>query len=257
MSLNELNQNIPLYSLFEYCILPSEQKIPQFDAISVLLPEDFPQINKNFFDDNLILETNDSNEEKKIIGKKRPFHCEKNKKIHTKYEIDNVLRTIQVHYSNKFIINFINEILYFFGIEGKFYNIDYKYIKNIKKDKFKNLKAGNIGTFLCQKISPKFKKIDKDNNINLYKKLIKNDIINKILSENYIKLFKEIYFQNKREINYCGLKITLSTKVKTFNDFLNNEKYDKQYREKIIKAVENNYLKKPKKPHFIIKIKKV
>ena len=77
MSLNELNENIPLYSLFEYCICPSEQKIPQIDAYSVLLPEDFPQINKNFFDDNIILETNDSNEEKKIIGKKRPFHCEK------------------------------------------------------------------------------------------------------------------------------------------------------------------------------------
>ena len=265
MSLKKLEENLPLFSQFEYWDY-SLQKLPQADAYSALFSEIFPQINKNVFEDNITIEINNTTQETKIngknnttqdleiIGKKRKLSSEKNKKTHTKFDKDNLIRTIQVDYS-RFIVTFINEILYLFDIKGKFYYLDYECIKNVKKSYIKNLKAGTIGTFLCQKISPKFRKHDADNNKNLYKEILnKNDIVDKILSENYTKLFTEIYLQNKREIEYCGKKIFLSPNVKTFKDFLDKEKYDNEYREAIKKAVENSYLKESqKKPQFIIK----
>ena len=264
MSLKKLEENLPLYSQFEYWAY-SLQKLPQADAYSVFLSEVFSRINKNSFEDNITIEINNTTQERKIIGnnntsqelkiirKKRKLSCEKNKKTHTKFDKDNLIRTIQVDYS-RFIVKFINEILDLFDIEDKFYKIDYECTKNVKNTYFKNLKEGTIGAFLCQKISPRYKNHDADNNKNLYKEILnKNDIVNKILSENYTKLFTEIYLQNKREIEYCGKKIFLSPKVKTFKDFLDKEKYDNKYREAIQKAVENFYLKEPqKKPQFII-----
>ena len=264
MLLKELEEKLPLYSQFEYWDYSLEPKLPQADAYSALFSEVFPQINKNVFESNItieinnttqerkIFEKNNTNQDLKIIGKKRKLSCKK-KKTHTKFDNDNLIRTIQVDYS-RFIVTFINEILYLFDIKGKFYYLDYECIKNIKKSYIKNLKAGTIGTFLCQKISPKFRKHDADNNKNLYKEILnKNDIVDKILSENYTKLFTEIYLQNKREIEYCGKKIFLSPNIKTFKDFLDKEKYDNVYREAIQKAVENFYLKEPqKKPQVII-----
>ena len=265
MSLKKLEENLPLFSQFEYWDY-SLQKLPQADAYSALFSEIFPQINKNVFEDNITIEINNTTQETKIngknnttqdleiIGKKRKLSSEKNKKTHTKFDKDNLIRTIQVDYS-RFIVKFINEILKIFDIEDKFYKIDYECTKIVKNSYFKNLKEGTIGAFLCQKISPKFRKHDADNNKNLYKEILnKNDIVDKILSENYTKLFTEIYLQNKREIEYCGKKIFLSPNVKTFKDFLDKEKYDNEYREAIKKAVENSYLKESqKKPQFIIK----
>ena len=105
-----------------------------------------------------------------------------------------------------------------------------------------------------QIISKKYRKIYKENkeiNIKLYDKFIKDDNIKHFLSEKFINLFNNIYYQNKKEIKYADRNIYLSKDVKTFEDFMNNEKYNDKYRENIKKTVENNYL--PSKIKFITK----
>ena len=186
-----------------------------------------------------ILENNTNKEFKKYIRRKRKDPSIKNKKCHSKLDKDNILRTIQVHFIS-FIINFVNEILLLSGFEDKFYSISYNCKKKIKKSYFNDLKIRTIGSILSQKISKKYKK-DENTNIKLYDKLIKNNIIKDFLSKQYINVFNNIYYRNKKEIKIDD-KIIYLSKVKTFEDFINNEKYDNNYRERIKQAIESNYL---------------
>ena len=177
----------------------------------------------------------------KRAGRKRKRDNENINKIHSKYDYDNIMRKIQVHYQN-FLLSFINEILKHFGVNQKFLNIDYNSKKDIKLKNIENLKSKEIGEILRQNISPKYRekyKNDKEINNKLYLEVIKYDNIRKILSEKYINIFRNFYYKNKRDLNDYGLNIQLSNNVKTYQDLL--EKYSKEsdYREKII-----NYGKK-------------
>lgn len=265
MLFQALDENRLLYSLsFESQIgslVPSP--IPQIQENDrSLLPSPIPQIQNNdmallflpmkdISNDNVSIEiksttqdialwSNIKKKQKKLLRKKRKSLCTKIKKCHSKLDKDNILRTMQVHFI-KFIVKYINEILYYFGFEDKFYQIAYNYKRDIKSSFFNDLKNNTIGSVLRQKISSKYKK-DEDINSKLYDKLINNDIIKHFLSEKYIDLFNKIYYKNKKEIKYADVIIYLSKDVKTFGDFVNNKKYDSLYRERIIEVVEKNYL---------------
>ena len=62
----------------------------------------------------------------------------------------------------------------------------------------------------------------------LYEEVIKLPIIKKIFDENYISLFKKIYYKNKKYINFIyddkNYIIHFSQKVKTFDDLLDKIK---------------------------------
>ena len=89
----------------------------------------------------------------------------------------------------------------------------------------------NIGQVLLLGISPKY--IKKDTNLNLYEKIIKNPVINNILSENYLTIFKNIYLRNERIVNMekYGLNkiFQLSNNVKMYDDLI--DKMKKKYGE--------------------------
>ena len=80
--------------------------------------------------------------------------------------------------------------------------------------------------------------------------------MNNILSENYLKFFKKIYYKSNRNINlkeYGQDKdILLSKKVKLFEDLLKDNKasdIDKEYQNKINECAIQNYCQ----VHFIKK----
>ena len=130
--------------------------------------------------------------------------------------------------------------------------VDYEIKKVISKKHFSSLKKKNIGEILCQKISPKFRTHNEQINFITYNQVKNNKIVNDFLSQNYLKLFKEVYFKNKRYINEKGLFFQLSEKVKTFEDLLNKKKkaYDdmNDYQKKVNNVIQNNYL-----TYFVIK----
>ena len=182
----------------------------------------------------------------KFDGRKRKRDYQNNKKVHSKYDNDNIIRKVQVHFQN-FLVSFINEILLNFGISKKFLNIDYKNKKNVKKENVEKMKLIEIGQILRQNISTKYKKQyeeDKEKNNKLYLEIIKNDSIRKILSETYINIFRNFYYKNKRDLDDYGLNIKLSNNVKTYQDFLEEQKEDIHIIEKINNIVEKCYLPK-------------
>lgn len=170
--------------------------------------------------------------------------------IHNKFGADNLLRKIQVHYLS-FITQYSNEVLKKFGFKDSFNKMDYKIKKNVNKKNIMKLKKLNIGEILCFNISPKYSTKAKDFNINLYKKAICNPTIKKIFSENYLVLFRNIYYPNERIINLekYGLNDTLilSKKVKTYESLLLkndlNIEVDKndEYFKKLEKCIKKNY----------------
>lgn len=185
---------------------------------------------------------------KKKRGRGKAPNLEKNDKIHDKFSTDNLLRKIQVHYLT-FIVNFINIILKILNYEQRFFKLDYELKKNVNKKNFDSLKNKTIGEILCNKISIKYKKQNVNANFEIYEQIKDNEILKKILSENYIKLFKKIYYKSNKNINLreYGLneEIILTKPVKMFKDLLkDNEALDinKEYQKNIIECAIQNYL---------------
>jgi hypothetical protein len=214
------------------------------------------ELNKLYFIDNFKKPFKfDVDNSKKFKNKKRGKAKKKDTtKIHDKYRIDNILTKIQVHYLS-FIISFINDILKNLHFKQRFLDLDYKYKRNIKKNFAISLKTKNIKDIICNKITSKFKK-DENSNSSIYNEIKENKVLNKLLSENYLLLFKKIYYRSSKIVNLreYGLDkdIILSSDVKMFEDLLKDIDcldVNKEYKKKIIQCVNNNYF-----PSLLFKI---
>ena len=215
----------------------------------------FPPINNLHESPDIPISINNESKEKKLIfknkknpGTKPKFLKIKTKNKHNKYSEDNIIKKIIGHYYN-FIRDFINEILHNLGFKHQFFDIDYKIKINIPKKSINELKTSFIGDILCQKVSSKFRKNSKDN-LKIFNEVTQNNTIKKILEENYLKLFEDIYYKNKKIINLInyGLNtnIILSNKVKTFKDLLKkkNVENDAAYKKKLNQVVLKYFLPK-------------
>ena len=200
---------------------------------------------------------NDIKEKKKEpykfnIKRKRKRGKERQKKqkymrIHSPYASDNLLRQINVHYLT-FIVSFLNLILDKYNYKEKFLQLSYKFKKGINKASLKVLKKTTIDKIICNEISNRYRE-DSKYNERIYNKIKSNEEINKILSDNYLNVFKNFYLKNNRIINLKAYKIdkeiSLSNNAKTFNDLLlkkGEEGINKKY---IL------YLKKCIKKYFV------
>ena len=160
----------------------------------------------------------------------------------------NILRKIQVNFIS-FIREYANAILQQF-CDSKFLKIDYKYKKTVNKSSFKDIKNKKISEILCQKISEKYKNINKEINKQIYELYINtNPELKQIFSETFINLFKNVYYLGKREIT---LKINGENRVISlygidmFKDLLNKigkkDNEDIEYINRIKKCVQDNFL---------------
>ena len=147
-----------------------------------------------------------------------------------------------------FIIIFLNEILQFLNIDKKFYKIDYEFKKNVSKKFVKSLKRKTLGDIISNKISPKYRNLNVNINVNTCEEIKKNEVMKKILAQNYLNFFKKIYYQSNKYINLkeYGLNknLILSEKVKMYNDLLKSiETFDIKYKKNIDQCIYNNFLK--------------
>lgn len=167
----------------------------------------------------------------------RPKANEQNKKekiVHDKFSHDNLLRKIQVHYIS-FIVSFMNEILKILNYPQQFLKLSYSFKKNVNKRFVDSLKSKNLREILCNEISVKYRNKDKNSNILICEEIEKNEILSRILSDNYLKIFKNVYFQSNRIINLkdYGLdkEIILSQNVKMYKDLLKDNEAFENYKE--------------------------
>ena len=252
--------------MFEYEY--DEKSISSNDLLSFSINNELfntSQSNINFtsnFDDYVNLEARPTknvlfkiNKRGRKSQKQKNYEDCKNKDeySHNKFILDNLLKRIQTHYMT-FIIDYANEVIHKFGYKDIFIQANYKYKKFVNKSNFSFLKGQNIGYILSLEISPKFRNENNFKNKILYEKVIKIPIIKKLFDQNYISLFENIYYKNKKYINleYDDKNdiIIFSEKVKTFDALLkkirNNDKMDEEtteeYIEKLKVCIKENYL---------------
>lgn len=168
---------------------------------------------------------NDKDDQHKKRGKTK-----KSKSIikHDKMSSDNILKKIKAVLLNKYIINFLNEIINFKLKKYKLLKLDYRYINELKKENELKYFKMSLKEIFSMDISTKYSKFGKD-----YNKKIIDQIINKDDSINFI--FNLTYndfidlFTHKKKIE----------DIKVFNINLDNKCYEEI--KKYIPKVESFY----------------
>ena len=196
---------------------------------------------------NIINQENNSSEN--LLSRKK-----KRENSRRKYDPDNIMSKLEVA-SNEFILDYLNQMIDDLDVHKKikirFKKIEHALKKNVAKKKFKILCKKKISDIAFQNISGKYKHFETDNNLKLKEEIENNlPIMKKILDENYLTLFRNVYYPSKREINLKTMygidkTIYLSNKVKMFKDLIkklkDNEKEDEYYIDKFKKVVNEYY----------------
>ena len=173
-------------------------------------------------------------------------------KTHSKFSCDNLVTKIQVHFMD-FLVDLLNEILTNLGYNEKLFKLSYKYKKRTTKKDLQRLFSSSIGDILSNPISQKYSLQKSDINRVIICKIMNKDlIIKKILLENYLNIFKKIYYKNNRTINLneYGLDeiIILPDHIKMYKDLLkkNYNKYNNkdcdEYNKRMNEFVLRNFL---------------
>ena len=185
---------------------------------------------KKLFNIELVNRNSPINED--LIGHKR-----------RKFDYDNILSKVEVHFTN-----FINDYLNFFidtfddgkKITERFIKISHECMNNKSKVKFNEIIQKKVVEVISQDISSKFKYYPKDYNKKLCERLEKEiPIMKKILEQNYLTLFKNVYFPSKRDINL--------DKIYGINKIIHLTKEIKMFKDKIKTFDDENYKIKMKK----------
>jgi hypothetical protein len=227
-SINGLNNN-KLSDIFGNNCDIKEDEIP-IDIFNNIFQEKFVSIlsSNNFENDksfNIIEEKGSIYEKTKEAKRRGRKRRRENRKIHNKYDFDNLLTKIQVHFL-KFVINLSNDALKTEFNKGTSYNfkqISYKEKRNVNYDYFMLLKKSKIKDILQINISEKYKNFGEDENkktFNDVNDVNKHQWLNKFFNIDYIKLFSDYYLKPLKRIDFEGKIINFSEKTKSFNDLL-------------------------------------
>ena len=177
-------------------------------------------------------ETNKENDS--LLSKKRK------RKIHDKFDKDNIKRKVQVNYL-KFLVEFVNKIILkifdkfnknnILDIKSKkkienyqFKSLNYDFSKKIDSFSFNKYKSKKISEILKENTSPKYKKY---NNVDVYDNIIQiNKELNNILNKPYLEFFEAFYqkqnFLNLKKYGF-DLDIYLDD-IKRFQEFSEEQK---------------------------------
>ena len=184
---------------------------------------------------------------RKKRGRKSKKEHDANYKVHSKYKIDNLKRTIQVHFFN-FLIQFLNVIMNNLYLNYSFKGLDYDYKRNVKNKNIENLKSKSIKEILSEAfIAKAYNELDKDYNKNLIKVIEKNDqYLFNILNLKFKYIFESIYYKNIEKINLNDFNITckeiiLSKNVNTFKDIYESENIDLKYKKSLHKTAQKYF----------------
>ena len=146
---------------------------------------------------------------------------------------------------------FLNDILKVLSIKEKFYQLSHKFKKKIQNNYFSEAKKETLGKIICNKISPKYRRLDKNENKKTFDKVKDHEIFKNILNMDYITFFKRYYMESKKCINLkdYGLEneVILSEKCKMYNDLIKknaNNEDNENYLKSIKNCIKKNYITK-------------
>ena len=168
-----------------------------------------------------------STEEKSLLLKKREKIKSKRKKGHSKFEKDNIMKKINIHFIS-FIVKYVNYNIKRLLTKNHpiFTNLSYNFKKNINNTNFYELKKKTIGEVLKNEGSNKNKRNGiylKDDNEKIFN-LVYNTKLKELLDMNYIKFFRQIYVKSPGENNSEIVKnYNYPKNIIFFEDFLELE----------------------------------
>ena len=188
------------------------------------------------------------------INKKRGRIVKKNlpEKEHGKYDFDNVLTKIQVHFIN-FLINLANDAINTqfnskYYITHKFKQINYKEKKNIRHNYIMDCFKKPIKNIIQLDITTKYKNFDSKYNKELYAQLTaQSEWLKDFLDLKFIDVFCDYYYNLGKELksfNFKDKKVNISKSTKSFKYLLEKEVNLVQ---EIISIVKDVYLSKAEK----------
>ena len=200
---------------------------------------------KEKFSKFIVKKENNSTKSNVNKGKRGRKSKKKPNRFHYSYAPDNLLRKIHVHYLT-FIISFLNDILKVYNYKYKFLKLNYNFKKNINKTLLEDIKKKNIGDIIRNEISKKYNNKDSNHNVKILNIVKNNEDLNKILSDNYLNVFKNIYLKNNKKVNFKDYKIKkeiiLSNNVKMLKDLLlKNEKQNNNDIKLFIQCIKKNF----------------
>ncbi len=168
--------------------------------------------------------------EETFISKKRDITKKyKRKKEHSKFEKDNIMRKLNIHYIS-FIVKYVNYNIKRL-ISKKhplFTNLCYEFKKKINITSFNELKNKTIGELLKNEGSIKNKRnmiYEKNDNEKIFNSLYETSLKD-LLDVNYIQFFREVYISNPyKGENVLGIykNYEAPKDIIFFDDFINNE----------------------------------
>ena len=184
----------------------------------------------NFINKYFLLEKNEYftiKDENSLFSAKKKLNNKKRKKEHSKFEKDNVLKKINIHYIS-FIVKFINYKIK--NLLSKhhplFSNLSYNFKRKININNFNELKNKTIGEVIKNEGSNKNKRniiYQKNENEKIFN-LVYNTELKELLDMNYIHFFQEIYAKTNEERNMENYKKHKYPKdILFFDDFLKSE----------------------------------
>ena len=212
------------------------------------------QNTNSFSSDNNAINRNERNLFITKINKKRGRIVEKNslEKEHGKYDFDNVLTKIQVHFIN-FLINLANDAINTqfnskYYITHKFKQINYKEKKNIRHNYIMDCFKKPIKDIIQLDITTKYKNFDSKYNKELYAQLTaQSEWLKDFLDLKFIDVFCDYYYNLGKELksfNFKDKKVNISKSTKSFKYLLEKEVNLVQ---EIISIVKDVYLSKAEK----------
>ncbi len=171
---------------------------------------------------NKKIENNISTEEKSVISKRQKTYKTKRKREHSKFEKDNALKKINIHYIS-FIVKYVNYNIRKLLPKNHpiFTNLSYNFKKKMKKNDFNKLKKMTIGELIKNEGSNKNKRnYQKDENEKIFN-LVYNTELKELLDMNYIHFFRKIYARTSDIENFN--KNNYPENLLFFDDFLKSE----------------------------------
>lgn len=196
---------------------------------SFAFPENENSMSPSNSDDSSISNNDISNEK---TNKKRGRAKNKNLPYHTKFKNDCRLAKIQTSYFN-FLIILLNTIMKKKNLKYRFIQINGKYKSNISQKFRASLNQKSIKEIIMEApISPKYRKMNQNHNINVINQLIKegDPTLLEVLEKNFLFFFN-IYYCNERKFNLSSFElnpceVNLAPNVNLFKDLLNKNKSD-------------------------------
>ena len=182
-----------------------------------------------YFINNEALSSTDaksSNNQTLMLSKKRNNKNKtKRKKAHNKFEKDNIMRKLNIHYIS-FIVKFVN-----FNIKQLiskkhplFTNLCYDFKQKINNSTFNELKNKTIGEVLKNKGSNKNKRTieyQSDENEKVYNSVY--PALKDLLDINYIQFFRQVYTRSSKDKIHDNKSYKIPHKILFFEDLLNKE----------------------------------